>query len=87
MSLVDVLLKFPSLISWVCQCFLLKECERLLHYKSFSHFFKRKYRCVLLWGRGALGGLASWRVRRAGDALNNWALDSRYIKYILRLMS
>ena len=32
---VRVLMK----ISEICQYFLLKKCERLLHCKSFSHFF------------------------------------------------
>ena len=32
----------------------------------------------LVISRKALGELASWRIRWAGDALNNWALDSNY---------
>ena len=37
-SLVNVSLKFQTLISKICQYFLLKKCEKLLHCKSFSHF-------------------------------------------------
>ena len=59
MSLVNVPLKISSLISRVCLSFLSKECERLLHCKSFSHFFNGKYRCIWLWGRKALGELTS----------------------------
>ena len=38
-SLVNIPLKFQTLISHVCQYFLLKKCEKLLH---FSKFFKIK---------------------------------------------
>ena len=37
-SLVNVSLKFQTLISEIRQYFLLKKCEKLLHCKSFSHF-------------------------------------------------
>ena len=37
-SLVNISLKFQTLISEVCQYFLLKKCEKLLQCKSFSHF-------------------------------------------------
>ena len=37
-SLVNVSLKFKMLISEICQYFLLKKYEKLLHCKSFSHF-------------------------------------------------
>ena len=47
-SLVKVLLKFQTLISEICQYFLLKKCEKLLHCKSFSHFFNKKYQCIWL---------------------------------------
>ena len=42
-SLVNVLLKFQTLISQICQYFLSKKCEKLLQCKSFSHFFNKKY--------------------------------------------
>ena len=42
-SLVNVSLKFQMLISQICQYFLLKKCEKLLHCKSFSHFFNKKF--------------------------------------------
>ena len=45
-SLVNVLLKFQTLISNICQYFLLKKCEKLLPCKSFSHFFNKKYQCI-----------------------------------------
>ena len=38
MSLVNVLLKFQTLISQICQYLLLKKCEKLLQCKSFSVF-------------------------------------------------
>ena len=46
MSLANVSLKFQVLISNIRQYFLLKKCEKLLHCKSFSHFFNKKYQCV-----------------------------------------
>ena len=42
-SLVNMSLKFQTLISQKCQYFLLKKCEKLLQCKSFSHFFNKKY--------------------------------------------
>ena len=47
-SLVNVSLKFQTLISDIRQYFLLKKCEKLLHCKSFSHFFNKKYQCCWL---------------------------------------
>ena len=41
MSLVNVSLKFQTLIFNICQYVLLKKCEKLLQCKSFSHFFKK----------------------------------------------
>ena len=43
-SLVNVSLNFQKLISQICQCFLLKKCEKLLH----SHFFNKKFQCIWL---------------------------------------
>ena len=40
--LVNVLLKFQTLISNICQNFLLKKCEKLLQCISFFHFFNQK---------------------------------------------
>ena len=40
-SLVNETLKFQTLISQICQYFLLKKCEKLLQCKSFSHFFNK----------------------------------------------
>ena len=37
-SLVNASLKFQTLISQICQYFLSKKFEKLLHCKSFSHF-------------------------------------------------
>ena len=42
-SLVNVSLIFQTLISQICQYFLLKKCEKLLQCKSFSHFSNKKY--------------------------------------------
>ena len=47
-SLVNVSLKFQKLISQIQQYFLLKNCEKLLQCKSFSHFLNRKYQCICL---------------------------------------
>ena len=47
-SLVNETLKFQTLISQICQYFLLKKCEKLLQCKSFSHFFNKKYLCIWL---------------------------------------
>ena len=44
-SLVNETLKFQTLISQLCQYFLLKKCEKC---KSFSHFFNKKYQCIWL---------------------------------------
>ena len=46
--LVNVSLKFQTLISRICQYFLLKKCEKLLQCKSFSHFSNKKYQCFRL---------------------------------------
>ena len=48
MSLVNETLKFQTLISQICQYFLLKKREKLLHCKSCSHFFKKKYQWIWL---------------------------------------
>ena len=45
-SLVNVSLKFQTLISQIYQYFLLKKCEKLLQCKSFSHFFNKNYQCI-----------------------------------------
>ena len=47
-SLVNETLKFQMLISQICQYFLLKKCEKLLHCKSFSHFFNKKFQSIWL---------------------------------------
>ena len=39
-SFVNVLLNFQTLLSQICQYFLLKKCEKLLQCKSYSHFFQ-----------------------------------------------
>ena len=56
-SLVNDSLKFQTLISQICQYFLLKKCEKLLHCKSFSHFFNKKYQCILLSNHTTLNKL------------------------------
>ena len=47
-SLVNVSLKFQTLISEIWQYFLLKKYEKLLQCKSFSHFFNKKFQCIWL---------------------------------------
>ena len=46
MLLVNVSLNFQTLISRICQYYLLKMCEKLLQCKSFSHFFNKKFQCI-----------------------------------------
>ena len=48
MSLVNETLKFQTLISQICQYFLLKKCEKLLQCKSFSHFIDKKFQYIWL---------------------------------------
>ena len=59
MSLVNVSLKFQTLISEIRQYFFLKICEKLLQCKSFSHFFNKKYQCIWLYSRKTLNKLTS----------------------------
>ena len=61
MSLVNVSLKFQTLIhvSNKNQYILLKTCEKLLHCKSFSHFFNKKYQCIWLQTGKILNELTS----------------------------
>ena len=47
-SLINVSLKFQTLISEICQYFLLKKCEKLSKCKSFFHFFKQKISVYLV---------------------------------------
>ena len=47
-SLVNISLKFQMLISQICQYFLLKKWEKLLQWKSFSHFFQQKISLYLV---------------------------------------
>ena len=47
-SLVNETLKFQTLISQICQYFLLKKCEKLLQCKNFSHYFNKKFHCIWL---------------------------------------
>ena len=42
-SLVNVSLKFQTLLSEIFQYFLLKKCEKLLQCKRFSHFFNKNF--------------------------------------------
>ena len=42
-SLVNVSLKFQTLISQICQYFLLKKCVKLLQCKSVSYFFNKNF--------------------------------------------
>ena len=59
MLLVNVSLKIQTLISNICQYFLLKQCEKLLQCKSFSHFFNKKYQCVWLQSHKTLNELVN----------------------------
>ena len=53
MSLVNVSLKFQTLICQIRQYFLLKKCEKLLS------FFHQKYQSILLLSRKTLNELTS----------------------------
>ena len=59
MSLVNVSLKISKEISQIHQYFLLKKCVKLLHCKSFSHFFNKKFQCIWLYSRKTLNELTS----------------------------
>ena len=48
MSLVNETLNFQMLISQIRQYFLLKKCVKLLHCKSFFHFFQQKISVCLV---------------------------------------
>ena len=56
-SLVNVSLKIQMLISQIWQYFLLKKCEKLLHCKSFSHFFNKN---ISVFGYKVVKHLTSW---------------------------
>ena len=58
-SLVNETLKFQTLISQICQYFLLKKCEKLLQCKSFYQFFNKKFQCIWLLSRKTLNELTS----------------------------
>ena len=45
-SLVNVSLKYETLISQILQHFLSKKMEKLLQCKSFSNFFDKKFQCT-----------------------------------------
>ena len=66
MSLVNVLLEFQTLISEICQYFLLKKCEELCSAKAstagFSHFFNKKYQCIWLLSRKTLNELTTYKL-------------------------
>ena len=47
-SLVNVSLKFQTLIAHICQYFLSKKCEKLLQCKSFFHFVNKRYQSIWL---------------------------------------
>ena len=47
-SIVNISLKFQTLISEIHQYFLLKIHGKCLHCKSFSHFFNETYQCIWL---------------------------------------
>ena len=64
MSLVNVSLKFQTLISQICQYFLLKKCEKVL----FLSFFNKKYQCFWIYSSKTLNKLTSERACVAKDA-------------------
>ena len=72
-SLVNVSLKFQTLISQVCQYFLLKKCEELLQCKSFSHFSNKKYQCFWLSSRKSL---KSWPLNELVKLTMLWTTRS-----------
>ena len=52
----NVSLKFQMLISEIHQYFLLKNCEKLLHCKSFCHFFNKN---IIVFGNKVVKHLTS----------------------------
>ena len=55
-----------------CTC-LLKECEKLLHCKSFSHFFNKNID-EIGYSRKTLNEVISEQAHEANYAVNNWTL-------------
>ena len=55
-SLVNILLKFPSLMSNICQYFVFKKCEKLLQCRSFSHFSTKN---IIVFGNKVVKHLES----------------------------
>ena len=70
-SLVNVSLKFQMLISNVHQYFLLKKCDKLLHCKSFSHFFSTKN--ISVFGYKVVKHLMSWPLHKFVKLTMLWA--------------
>ena len=56
-SLVNETLKFQTLIFQICQYFLSKKCEKVLQWKSFSHFFNKN---ITVFGYKVIKHLTSW---------------------------
>ena len=70
MWLVNVSLKFQTLISQICQYFLLEKWDKLLQCKSFSHCFKKKKFSV--FGYKVIKHLASWPLNKLIKLMMLW---------------
>ena len=80
MLLVNVSLKFQTLLSQICQYFLLEKCEKLLQCKSFSHFFNKKYQCIWLW---SCKHLTSWPLNELVKLTMLWTTGPLYFHFLL----
>ena len=71
MPLVNILLKFQMLIFEIFQYFLLKKCEKLLHCKSFSHFFNKT---ISVFGNQVVKHLTSWPLNELVKLTMLWTI-------------
>ena len=74
MLLVNVSLKFQTLILQINQYFLLRKCEKLLHCKSFSHFFDKNFS---VFGYKALKHLTGWPLNELVKLTTLWTTGPR----------
>ena len=78
MSLVNISLKFQTLISNLCQYFLLKKCEKLLQCKSFSHFLTKS---MSVFGYKVIKHLTSWPLNGLVKLTMLWTTGPRGVLF------
>ena len=76
--------KLTKLISQICQYFLLEKCEKLLHCKSFSHFFNKKYQCTV-FGYEVLKDLMSWPLNEIVKLTMLWTTGPWRLSWMVHL--